>query len=100
MRISDWSSDVCSSDLFFLLLWLLNVTTDEQKKGIADYFSPASISRSLSGAGGVLGGRTIIEDGGKISSFGLPTVVTGPSSEKSDQQIGRASCREGVCQYV
>src|SRR3546814_2494671 len=85
MRISDWSSDVCSSDLFFLLLWLLNVTTDEQKKGIADYFSPASISRSLSGAGGVLGGRTIIEDGGKISSFGLPTVVTGPSSEKSDQ---------------
>jgi Flagellar motor protein len=70
---------------FFLLLWLLNVTTDEQKKGVADYFSPASVSRSLSGAGGVLGGRTIIEDGGKISSFGLPTVIVGPSPEKSDQ---------------
>ncbi|HEX6959833.1 MAG TPA: flagellar motor protein MotB [Ferrovibrio sp.] len=70
---------------FFLLLWLLNVTTDEQKKGVADYFSPASVSRSLSGAGGVLGGRTIVEDGGKISSFGLPTVIVGPSSEKSDQ---------------
>ncbi|HLT76963.1 MAG TPA: flagellar motor protein MotB [Ferrovibrio sp.] len=70
---------------FFLLLWLLNVTTDEQKKGVADYFSPASVSRSLSGAGGVLGGRTIIEDGGKISSFGLPTMIVGPSSEKSDQ---------------
>lgn len=70
---------------FFLLLWLLNVTTDEQKKGVADYFSPASVSRSLSGAGGVMGGRTIIEDGGKISSFGLPTVIVGPSSEKSDQ---------------
>jgi chemotaxis protein MotB len=70
---------------FFLLLWLLNVTTDEQKKGVADYFSPASVSRSLSGAGGVMGGRTILEDGGKISSFGLPTVVIGPSSEKSDQ---------------
>ena len=26
---------------FFLLLWLLNVTTDEQKKGIADYFEPS-----------------------------------------------------------
>ena len=25
---------------FFLLLWLLNVTTDEQKSGIADYFAP------------------------------------------------------------
>lgn len=70
---------------FFLLLWLLNVTTDEQKKGVADYFSPASVSRSLSGAGGVMGGRTILEDGGKISSFGLPTVVIGPSAEKSDQ---------------
>lgn len=71
---------------FFLLLWLLNVTTDEQKKGVADYFSPASVSRSLSGAGGVLGGRTILEDGGKISSFGLPTVIVGPSAEKSDQE--------------
>lgn len=70
---------------FFLLLWLLNVTTDEQKKGVADYFSPASVSRSFSGAGGVMGGRTILEDGGKISSFGLPTVIVGPSSEKSDQ---------------
>lgn len=70
---------------FFLLLWLLNVTTDEQKKGVADYFSPASVSRSLSGAGGVMGGRTILEDGGKISSFGLPSIVIGPSSEKSDQ---------------
>ncbi len=70
---------------FFLLLWLLNVTTDEQKKGVADYFSPASVSRSFSGAGGVMGGRTIIEDGGKISSFGLPTFIVGPSSEKSDQ---------------
>ena len=29
---------------FFLLLWLLNVATSEQKSGIADYFSPASIS--------------------------------------------------------
>ncbi len=70
---------------FFLLLWLLNVTTDEQKKGVADYFSPASVSRSFSGAGGVMGGRTIIEDGGKISSFGLPTMIVGPSSEKTDQ---------------
>jgi chemotaxis protein MotB len=70
---------------FFLLLWLLNVTTDEQKKGVADYFSPASVSRSFSGAGGVMGGRTILEDGGKISSFGLPTMIVGPSAEKSDQ---------------
>ena len=42
---------------FFLLLWLLNVTTDEQKKGIADYFDPSIATKSMTSvAGGLLGG--------------------------------------------
>jgi chemotaxis protein MotB len=41
---------------FFLLMWLINTTTPEQKRGIADYFAAQNISRSTSGAGGVLGG--------------------------------------------
>ncbi len=48
---------------FFLLLWLLQATTEEQKLGIADYFSPASVSRSKSGSGGMMGGRTFTEKG-------------------------------------
>jgi len=48
---------------FFLLLWLLNVTTDIQKRGIADYFEPTVSSKSNSGAGGVLGGLTMGEPG-------------------------------------
>lgn len=36
---------------FFMLMWLLNATTEQQRKGIADYFSPtflmASILRTL-----------------------------------------------------
>jgi len=48
---------------FFLLLWLLNVTTDIQKRGIADYFEPTIASRSNSGAGGVLGGLTMGQPG-------------------------------------
>ncbi len=48
---------------FFLLLWLLQATTQEQKLGIADYFSPASISRNTSGSGGLLGGRTFTKKG-------------------------------------
>src|SRR3954447_6291645 len=41
---------------FFLLLWLLNVTTDVQKRGIADYFEPTiSWKQETSGAGGLLG---------------------------------------------
>ena len=31
---------------FFLLMWLINTTSPEQKRGIADYFAPASVSRS------------------------------------------------------
>jgi chemotaxis protein MotB len=52
---------------FFLLLWLLNVTTDEQRRGIADFFTPASIARSESGAGGTMGGRTITAPGAMVS---------------------------------
>jgi chemotaxis protein MotB len=48
---------------FFLLLWLLNVTTDIQKRGIADYFEPTVSSKSASGAGGVLGGLTMGQPG-------------------------------------
>ena len=25
---------------FFMMMWLLNATTEQQRKGIADYFSP------------------------------------------------------------
>ena len=44
---------------FFLLLWLLNVVTDEQLHGIADYFAPMNTTPTSSGAGGILSGDTI-----------------------------------------
>ena len=58
---------------FFLLLWLLNVTTDVQRKGIADYFAPASLSKSESGAGGIFGGQTITSVGAEVSDKSPPT---------------------------
>ena len=48
---------------FFLLMWLINTTTPEQKRGIADYFAPESVSRSESGAGALLGGTSASEEG-------------------------------------
>ncbi|MEQ8166651.1 MAG: flagellar motor protein MotB [Alphaproteobacteria bacterium] len=49
---------------FFLLLWLLNVTTDEQKKGIADYFSPVvGVNTSNTGGQGMLEGQSAISPG-------------------------------------
>ncbi len=57
---------------FFLLLWLLNVTTDIQKRGIADYFEPTIASKSQSGAGGVMGGLTIGQKGSQQVSAAAP----------------------------
>src|SRR3984885_10304552 len=58
---------------FFLLLWLLNVTTDIERKGIADYFAPSAASKAESGAGGVGGGQTITSEGAQISEGSPPT---------------------------
>jgi chemotaxis protein MotB len=52
---------------FFLMLWLISMTTPEQKKGLADYFAPASASESLSGAGGVLAGKSFDSAGAKTT---------------------------------
>ncbi len=60
---------------FFLLLWLLNVTTDVQKRGIADYFEPTVASKSQSGAGGVLGGQTIGQPGAQAIPTSLPSIA-------------------------
>ena len=52
---------------FFLLMWLINTTSPEQKRGIADYFAPASVSRSSQGSDGLLGGTAFQEDGARAS---------------------------------
>ncbi len=60
---------------FFLLLWLLNATTEEQKRGIADYFSPHSVAPSSSGAGGVMGGQSM-DLQGTLNSDRSPVGIT------------------------
>ncbi len=59
---------------FFLLLWLLNSVTQEQLEGISNYFAPASISATTSGAGGILGGQTMDAEGAMVSDRSRPTV--------------------------
>jgi chemotaxis protein MotB len=36
---------------FFMLMWLLNATTEKQRKGLADYFSPTIAVARVSGGG-------------------------------------------------
>lgn len=46
---------------FFLLMWLLNATTEQQRKGIADYFSPTVPVNRISGGGtDMFGGDSIM----------------------------------------
>ncbi|CTQ49696.1 OmpA/MotB family protein [Jannaschia donghaensis] len=52
---------------FFMLMWLLNATTDKQRKGLADYFSPTIAFSPTSGGGdGALGGRSMSADASRI----------------------------------
>lgn len=48
---------------FFMLMWLLNATTEQQRKGLADYFSPTiPISRVSGGGDGSFGGDSIFSE--------------------------------------
>lgn len=78
---------------FFLLLWLLNVTTDEQKTMISSYFAPADprVAENTSGAGGVMGGTTMSPEGAMTSeltpvSSETPEPVPSAGSETSEQE--------------
>jgi chemotaxis protein MotB len=74
---------------FFLLLWLLNATTEEQKQGISNYFAPEAVSYSQSGAGGMLGGRTPTKKGAnKSPSSPTGIVVPLPREKKEFEKDG------------
>ena len=48
---------------FFLLLWLLGATTEKQRKGLADYFTPTlvKLKEGSAGSNGMLGGASITD---------------------------------------
>src|SRR3546814_16333358 len=111
MRISDWSSDVCSSDLGIRTMRQVLAT-----RGL-DYVPPASnlearFEQILLQAGEAPMRRQVdIGDGdrwiGRVDfrDADLPLLVEIPSERFTaglidKQQIGSASCRESECQYV
>ena len=68
---------------FFLLLWLLNSVTQEQLEGISNYFAPVSTSKSTSGAGDILSGKTLGEEGVMEQSASRPSVTVDLPPPKS-----------------
>ena len=73
---------------FFLLMWLINTTSPEQKRGIADYFAPASVSSTTSGSGGILAGTALGNDGAKQN--GSQSVVQDSSPDVRHPNDGKA----------
>jgi chemotaxis protein MotB len=68
---------------FFMLMWLLNATTEQQRKGIADYFSPTiPINRVSGGGNGAFGGSSI------FSEENLPQTGTGGTSSRTAEGSG------------
>src|SRR3546814_7387905 len=84
MRISDWSSDVCSSDLQVRFEAWESRVSDRYDFNSAEYITLPNpdYGRTTPGA---------IEP--QSTSIRVPHHYT-------QVQIGRASCRERVCQYV
>jgi chemotaxis protein MotB len=66
---------------FFLLLWLLNATTTEQKLGISNYFDPLGAVKSQGGGEGVLGGQAPSNVGSQKSASS-PVSVMVPLASK------------------
>ena len=83
---------------FFLLMWLLNATTEKQRKGIADYFNPTIPLNRISGGGeGAFGGinvlsvETLARNGSGASTSDpiqstKPQADGGPSSDEAAKE--------------
>jgi chemotaxis protein MotB len=67
---------------FFMLMWLLNATTEKQRKGIADYFSPTiPLSRVSGGGDGSFGGENVFSEDA-IAQNGTGASSLRPTAER------------------
>src|SRR3546814_10186445 len=109
MRISDWSSDVCSSDL----LALLNGTQFSCSYALAGLFEAEALFRAALVTGALSteaakGSDTPFDPRihalrghkGQIETADALRGLMAGSALRASHEIGRASCRERVCQYV
>ena len=76
---------------FFLLMWLLNATTESQRKGIADYFAPTVPVSPVSG-----GGSGVMQGDSMFTQDTLARSGTGGASDVLRSEDGEnLSARDG-----
>src|SRR3546814_14618404 len=109
MRISDWSSDVCSSDLLHIpvgrpagVVWLLAFTALLLALPVA---AQAWGDNLLSMFDAFFRAGSLVFGGGHVllpllQAEVVPTGWVSNETFLAGYEIGRASCRRSVCQYV
>src|SRR3546814_11304275 len=113
MRISDWSSDVCSSDLTSLEFRsyaaavgreLQRIGFTEQSGTNTQYVASVNYRRAVRNPLRDGGSPVSVGVGGSTGSYGsglgLGIGINLSGKPKAIVKIGRASCRERGCQYV
>ncbi|MBN2630325.1 MAG: chemotaxis protein MotB [Rhodobacteraceae bacterium] len=89
---------------FFMLMWLLNATTEKQRKGIADYFSPTIPINRISGGGdGAFGGDSVMSEkslaqNGTGAAADKPTKDRQANGEAAGNTAAKAEEQERLAQ--
>lgn len=91
---------------FFLLLWLLGATTEKQRKGLADHFTPTlvKLKEGSAGSNGVLGGSSITDVDNYPNRAGqtgtksmtIPRDSTGGPKEGAERVKKREAMEKGL----
>jgi len=85
---------------FFMLMWLLNASSEEQRAGLADYFAPTiTINRSSGGGEGMFGGENttsetrLSQDGEGASMWHAGEQVNSAEQPNEEQAGGENESR-------
>lgn len=86
---------------FFLLMWLLNATTEKQRKGISDYFNPTIPVNRISGGGdGAFGGNSVFseETMAHTGTGAMDRKTAAAAADASGENAGQGAAGEGSAQ--
>ena len=86
---------------FFLLMWLLNATTEKQRKGISDYFNPTIPVNRISGGGdGAFGGNSVFaeETMAHTGTGAMDRKTAAASAVAAGDNAGKGAAGEGRAQ--
>src|SRR3546814_2847360 len=100
MRISDWSSDVCSSDL--KVCASVAAVDDDVRRLMDDMLETMYAAPGIGLAAPQVGvlKRVIVIDTAGEDEKKTPLFLANPELIEVSDEIGRAACRERVSQYV